>query len=72
MARSANDEVKIGVDARNDGRYTVTIKLIGWRLNDLRGLAANLSLSIFARRMSGELGQAVEAAQKQREKEAAQ
>lgn len=63
---SARDEVKINVDARTDGRYTVTLKLIGWDLNDLRGLAANLSLSFFARKISGVLGEAVEEARKVR------
>lgn len=41
--------VKTQVDVRNDGRYTVTVKLIGWELNELRALGRALMRSPMGR-----------------------
>lgn len=63
---NVKDEIRINVNARSDGRYSVDIKLVGWDVRDLQGLAANLSLSVFARRIAPQLANAVEEVRKER------
>lgn len=64
--------IKVQIDARQDGRYTATIKLIGWDLNRFRALISNLSLMPYGRQISQALGKKLVGVLEAQQAEAAQ
>ena len=52
--------VKVQLDRRHDGRYSVTVKLVAWSLNELRGFASLLLRGPMGRRAGEQLFEALE------------
>ena len=54
---------KATIDKRTDGRYSVTLKLVAWELNELRALIAALQLNPMGQWIAVKLAPALEAIQ---------
>ena len=56
----ADKEIKVQIDRRQDGRFSVTVKLIAWDLNYLRGLIQQMYMTVSGRAIARELAAGLE------------
>ena len=62
MGKTKAKKARVQIDRRQDGTFSVTVKLLEWKLNELRGLVSMLYLNPMSRHIAVELGPALEKA----------
>ena len=57
------ETIQVQVDKDKTGRYSVTLKLIAWNINELRALTSMLTLNPMGRHIANKLGPALQTVQ---------